>query len=201
MLVKGSRFIGTHEMLIGGVVKLVTALTGNYVNVIINNSLWPTWDTKYPKLDKLEKISEFVTFNEMKGEKKGEESLSGRSPASSTQVFNSQLCMRPRWYHDFLLHKMTFCQASFIALGSLLESQHLAQGRGLPACSYASDDWEGVIGGDADSPSWTADCQHSWPGHSKSLGKHFDFNVALKNNIQLNKMTVSDRSTEQLLWN
>lgn len=28
--------------------------------------------------------------------------------------------------------------------------------------------------------SLTADCQHSWPEHSKSLGKHFDFHVAFK---------------------
>lgn len=197
---EGSRFIGTHGKLVGAVVKLV-ALTENDVNEGINNSLWPTEDTKHPKLDKLEKISEFVTFNEMKGEKKGEGSLSVRSPASSKQVFNSQLCVHPRWCHYFLLHKMTFHQASFLALGSLLESQRLSQGSGVPACSWASDDWERLIGADADSPSWTADCQHSWPGHSESLGKHFDFNVALKNNIQLNQMTVSDRSTEQLLWN
>ena len=86
------------------------------------------------------------TFNEMKGAKKGEGSLSVRSPASSKQGFNSQLCVHPRWCHYFLLHKRTFHQASFIALGSRLESQRLSQGSGLPASSWASDGWERWIG-------------------------------------------------------
>ena len=94
-------------MLIGAALKLV-ALTENYGNEIINNSLWPTEDTKHPKVDKLEEIWEFVTFNEMKGAKKGEGSLSVRSPASSKQGFNSQLCVHPRWCRYFLLHKRTF---------------------------------------------------------------------------------------------
>lgn len=41
----------------------------------------------------------------------------------------------------FLWHKMTFPGVSFIALGSVSESQCLSQGSRLPACSYWSDNW------------------------------------------------------------
>lgn len=98
----------------------------------------------------------------------------------------------PRAMPYFPWQTMTFPGVSFIALGSLPESQRLSQGSSsrLPACSPWSDDWAVWQGRCWQALSVTADCQRSWPGHSKSLGKHFDFNVAFTENSQRSPMTV-----------
>lgn len=67
---------------------------------------------------------------------------------SRTQDFDWKIPCAPcpGWCPYFLLCEMTFHRASLIALGSLLESQHLSQGCGLPACPSASGDWKALIG-------------------------------------------------------